>query len=114
MKPEDVTYMTELARDFSQALMKVDSENSFGDFLLKWKYWLDKETKEYVKHDWEWLKPLIDDCRTEGVIPEDRHEPAIKLIMPKNIVIISIMADRFKVPWGCIYINMKEDVLLDF
>lgn len=114
MKPEEVTYTTELDEEYAEGLQEVDSADQFADFLLKWKYWLDEHTKTLEKYDWGWLKPLIDDCRKEKVTLEHKHQPAMALLMPEKVMKISIIKNKFGAPWGCAYIRAKEEKLIDF
>lgn len=114
MKPEDVYYTTDLDLDYVKALKEVCDGESLVLFLAQWGYWLDDCTKALKAEDWETLKPLMDDCRTEGVWPEEKHNVAMALIMPKRIMRVSITADHFKVPWGCAYIRMKEEKVIKY
>lgn len=114
MKPEEVGYLTELDEEYAEELQKVDTADHFANFLLKWDYWLDEQTKTLEKYDWGWLKPLVDDCRNEKVIPEDRHKPALDILIPEKIMKISIIKNKFGAPWGCAYIRAKEEKLIDF
>jgi hypothetical protein len=109
MKPEDIGYLTELDKDFVKDLKSVHDENSFQSFLDKWNYWLDPETQKLKGSDWGWMSPLLDDTRSDDVIPEDKHDSALRLVMPEKIVKVTVMAHRFKTPWGCAYIRMKEE-----
>ena len=115
MKPENVGYITELDNDFAHALKQVVGASTFKTFLNEWEYWLDGETKKLEPEDWDWLKPLIDDCRKENIIPmEDRHEPAIALMMPRKLIEVSIIAKQFRVPWGCAYLRMKGEKIINY
>lgn len=114
MKPEEVGYITELDENYTNALKEIDSADQFADFLLKWGYWLDEDIKKLEKYDWGWLKPLIDDCQNEKVIPENKHQPAMALLMPEKVMKISLIKHKFGSPWGCAYIRAKEEKLIDF
>jgi hypothetical protein len=114
MKPEDVYYTTNLDRDYVTALKEVCDGESLVQFLAQWGYWLDDSAKALKSEDWETLKPMMDDCRTEGVWPEEKHSVAMALIMPERIMRVSITADQFKVPWGCAYIRMKEEKVIKY
>jgi len=108
MKPEDVGYLTELDKDFIKELKAVHDDASFQSLLDSWNYWLDPDTQKLKGSDWPWISPLLDDTRNDNVIPEDKHEPAIKLVMPERIVKITMAAYKFKVPWGLAYLRLKE------
>jgi len=114
MKPEDVGCITELDRDCAKAFKEVCDGETLVQFLAQWGYWLDDSTKGLKAEDWESLKPLIDDCRTEGIWPEKKHNVAMALIMPERIIRVSITADQFKVPWGLAYIRMKEEKVIKY
>ena len=68
----------------------------------------DLDIKKLKGESWGQIAPLIKDCRTEGVVPEDKHDQAIALLMPEKIFRVSIEAHRFGVPWGCAYLRLKE------
>lgn len=108
MEPKDVHYVTDLEGKFVEDLKKVKDGESFESFLGRWRYWLDDGVKDMKADDWEWMKPLLADCRKDGVEPEEKHEPAMALMMPERILRVSITAHEFKVPWGCAYIRLKE------
>jgi hypothetical protein len=114
VKPEQINYITELDVDYGKALKEVDSSEAFNVFLTEWDYWLDESTKKLSGADWAHLVPLIEDCRTEGVEPEEKHMPAIELMMPAKIIRVSILAQQYKVPWGCAYIRMKEEGVINW
>ena len=114
MKPEDVGYMTELDRDYAKALKEVCDGETLVKFLTQWAYWLDETTKVLKAEDWETLKPLLDDCCTEGVEPEEKHNVAMALIMPERLIRVSMTANHFGVPWGCAYIRMKEEKVIKY
>ena len=113
--PEDITHFTELDTEFAKALKKVKTNCDFADFVLKYWYWLDQETKELEKTDWQWIKPLLHDIRPKSkVIPNDKHDPAIQLAMPEKIFRVSLVSTRFKVPWGCAYLALKARNEIDY
>lgn len=114
MKPEEITYRTELDRLYGQAFKAVQTSSEFESFLKAWDYWLDEVTKKLTGADWERLLPLIADCKTEGVMPEEKHEEAIALLMPAKLIRVSIVAHEVGMPWGCAYIHMKEQGAIDW
>lgn len=114
MQPEEVGYITDLDSIFAKALKNVNDAEAFGTFLKEWNYWLDEETKKLTGDDWQSMKPLIDDCRKNGIEPEDKHLPAMALLMPEKIFRVGIIAHEFGAPWGCAYIRMKEQGVIDF
>ena len=114
MKPEDVTYLTELDEQFVEDLKNIESSTQFAGFLETWNYWLDDESKKLEGKDWSRMASLLTDCRKEGVIPEDKHMPAIALAMPEKITKVSLIKIKFMVPWGCAYKRLREDGLIDF
>ena len=114
MKSENIGYLTELDSDFSKDLKKVSNADEFGDFLQRYFYWLDEESKSLNSLCWKRLKPLIEDCRNPKSIPEEKHAEALTLMMPNKIMQISIRAHQFKVPWGAMYLRMKELKLIDY
>lgn len=114
VRSEDVGYETELQTEFTEDLIQVNDQRSFKLFLLKWHYWLDSGTHSLTSSDWEWIQPLIADCRDESVIPDDEHDPAIKLLMPGRILKVSALALRYEVPWGTAYIHMREQKTIDY
>lgn len=114
MKPEDIRYLTELDNDFALALRQIMGISSFKMFLDEWGYWLDDETKKLKPEDWEWLAPLVADCRNERIVPEEKHRPAMALTMPRKLMEVSIRAHQFGVPWGCAYIQMKKAGIISF
>jgi hypothetical protein len=109
---KDISYLTELDKEYAQSLLNVKDAASFQKFLDEWECWLDEESQDLVGSDWRWLEPLIADTRKEGITPEDKHEPAISLVLPKKIFRVTITANHFKVPWGTAYIRMHEQGLL--
>jgi hypothetical protein len=114
MRPEEVTYTTDLDRQYVAVVKGINSPEKLEKLLADWGYWLDDEVKELKAEDWPSLKPLIDDCRTEGVWPEKKHDVAIALLMPKRIINVSFIAHYFGVPWGCAYIRMKEEKSINY
>jgi len=114
MKPEDIYYTTELDRDYANDLKSVCDGESLSAFVSRWGYWLDDSAKNLTANDWLTIKPLLADCRTEGVEPEERHMIALDLLMPEKIVKVSMAANHFKVPWGCAYIRMKEEKMIKY
>jgi hypothetical protein len=114
LKPENIYHTTQLDTEFAKDLKAVKSPELFEKFIQNWDYWLDEETRKLTKEDWGWMKPLIKDCRNERVSPEKKHEPANALLLPERIFKISIFAMQFKVPWGCVYIRMKEEGKIDY
>lgn len=115
MNPKDVTYFTDLQGNFTKDLLNVKSDEDFNSFLSKWNYWLDEETKDLTGKDWEWLRPLIDDCRKDSnVLLEEKHEPTMALLMPERILKISIVATQYEIPWDCAYLRMKEQGAIDY
>lgn len=115
MKPEEITYYTELDREFASDLYQIGYDTNletcdqFQGFLDRWEYWLDEESKKLIGKDWTWLSPLVADCRKAGIIPTKKHDPAMALTMPEKIFRVSIIKQKFCVPWGCAYIRMKEE-----
>ena len=114
MIPDKVGYLTELDSDFAKALQSVKDYKTFQAFLDQWQYWLDDESKNLKGSDWDKLYPLIEDCRKPNVIPEDKHNEAMALMMPRKLMEISIRAHQFGVPWGCMYLRLKEMKIIDF
>ncbi len=114
IKPEDITYTTDIVPEFVKDLKKVTNPRLFGKFIQKWKYWLDPETLKLTGKDWKWMKPLIADCRNEKIVPEKKHDPASALLMPERIFNVSIVAHHFKAPWGCAYLRMKQMGDIDY
>ena len=108
MQQDQIGYTTELDSLYVSALKGVVDEQSFGLFLIEWRYWLDADVKKLKGESWGQIAPLIKDCSTEGVVPEDKHDQAIALLMPEKIFRVSIEAHRFGVPWGCAYLRLKE------
>ncbi len=120
MLPEDIGYMTELDKEYSRDLYEIGLDNSkaacgqFQGFLDKYQYWIDDESKKLSGNDWERMCFLVADCRSEKIVPEDMHKPAMSLMMPEKIFKVSITANRFKVCWGCAYIRLKEEGLIEY
>lgn len=114
MKPEEVGYTTELDRDYAKELRSVCDGASLAEFVSRWGYWLDDSAQKLTAADWPGIAPLLEDCRTEGVEPEERHTIAINLLMPEKIIKISMAANHFGVPWGCAYIRMKEEKMIKY
>ncbi len=114
MKPEEVGYITELDSEYTAAIKEIHDHASFEAHLKRFEYWLDEDIKKMTGPDWDWLASLVKDCQTQGVEPEDKHSPAISLLMPERIFRVSMEAVRFKVPWGCAYIRLKEEKLIKY
>lgn len=112
VRPEDVHYTTELDTQYAKELQGITSTKDLRAFLKRWEYWLDEDTKKL--NDWDSLKPLIADCRKESVVPEEKHDPAMFLLMPERIFKVSITANHFKAPWGCAYKRMKDMNAIDW
>lgn len=108
MKPEEINCFTELDLQYMEAVRKITCSEEFSIFLKKWEYWLDDEVKTFDPKNWEDLKKLIDDCRSDAIIPEEKHNIALALLMPKRIIAISFKANEYKVPWGLMYIRLRE------
>jgi len=108
MKPESIGYTTQLDEIFVEALKQIKNDEDFEIFLNKWNYWLDDASKILHGSDWKWMEPLIAECRKENIVPEDKHIPAMVLLMPERILNVSLVACQFCAPWGCAYIRMKE------
>ena len=115
-----IGYQTELDRDFAKDLYEIEPITSeaacsqFQGFIDKWQYWLDDESKELEGKDWIWLCGLVQDCRKESLSPEEKHLPAMALLMPEKILKVSIIKSKFHVPWGCAYIRMKEEGVIKY
>ena len=129
MKPEQVGYTTELDLEYSKALGDIDNFNdqeacdAFQAFLDKYRYWLDEESKELHGNDWAWLWERISDCRSDKTMSEfkgDEYEfnehygIAMELMMPAKLMKVSEVKCHAKVPWGCVYIRMKEEGVIDY
>ncbi len=95
-------------------MKKVVDEESFGRFLIEWRYWLDDGIKKMKGERWAKLAPLIKDCQTEGLESKDKHNQALALLMPEKIFRVSIEAIRFGVPWGCAYLRLKEMKIIKY
>ena len=79
MKAENVTYLSDYTSEYVDDLKSISTPEQFSIFLRKWDYWLDLEVKELAGADWTWMEQLVKDCRTDGLIPEEKHEIAIQL-----------------------------------
>ncbi len=119
--PGNISYMSMTDSDFTKDLRDINpisinqaTMDQFQGFLDKWDYWLDEETKRLSGIDWAWLAPLVEDCRKESVVPTKKHDPAIALTMPEKLIKVTITAGKFGVPWGCAYIRMKEEGMVDY
>lgn len=70
----------------------------FKIFIDKWQFWLDKQSKNHLASDWQWLYELINDIK----IPNsnrpisNRHIHAIALLAPNKIMKISLFYLRNK------------------
>lgn len=120
MRPSEITYTTDLDREYAKDLCEIGiipnqaSCDRFQEFLYKYEYWLDEKSKSLKGEDFVWLQPLIADCRNDNVVPESKHLPAMALLMPERLLIVSMIKTKFKVPWGCAYIRMREEGKIDF
>lgn len=114
MKPEEVGYITPLDKDYAAGLKAVVGPKSFQRFLDKWDYWLDEDTRKLTGKDWASIGLLLEDCRKEDVVPENKHDPAMALVMPEKMMKVTMVAIKFGAPWGCAYIRMKEDGVIDY
>ncbi len=112
INPEDISYLTELDKQYSKELKKIANTKEFKVFLERWEYWLDEDTNKLK--DWNLIKPFVADCRNEKIVPEEKHGPAIALLMPERIFRVSIKAINFKAPWGCAYKRMKDTGVIDY
>lgn len=112
MRPEDISYITELDELYAKELKAIKNTCEFKVFLKKWDYWLDESTKKLK--NWERIKSLIADCRKENAEFEKKHEPIALLLLPERIFKISIIACQFSAPWGCAYIRMREEGQIDY
>ena len=108
MLPETVGHHTELDASYAEDLKKVKNNLQFYSHLKRWQYWLDEDTKNLKGTDWQWISPLLEDCRNEMCCPSDLHTPAIKLAMPEKIVYVTMVANEFNIPWGAAYLRLRE------
>ena len=113
--PEYIYDSRELDREFVTDLDVVMTSSGFGEFLYKWHYWIDDETKKFRSNDWEWVKPLLDDLRPEsGVTIIKDHEPILALAIPYRILQVTITAHEHGVPWGSAYNSLRSKKEIDF
>jgi len=113
MKPEEIQWLTKIVKTFAEELQAVTGPADFAEFLGEWKWCLDDESKHLVGDDWTWLCPLIKDCRSEKIFPEDKHRPAMALSMPGLLMELSILSEKYKVSDGCIFIQGLRKGLID-
>lgn len=107
---EHIKPTTELDRQYADELLQVKNTDDFGAFLDRWEHWINAETKQLTGEDWQWLAPLVSECREEGREPELRHAPAMVLTMPEKILGVTFLSGKYHVPWGLMFLRLQEQV----
>jgi len=111
-----IGYESELSEDYVEDFKRINDPESFVSFLRKWDYWLDDKIKKLTENDWNTLQPFIADCKNKdfkGPFTE-RHRSAVSLLLPWRLVRVSLIAQKFIVPWGCAYIQMRRAKAIDY
>ena len=115
---KDIQYTTELDQQYSEELHAIKDSNDFVLFLERWNYWLDEDCQKLKADDWERIKPLLDDTRPQKggkkINLTKEHETVLELAMPYRLMRVSIYAVGLKVPWGTMYIRLRELNKIDF
>ena len=110
MGPEEITYTTKLDEIYTNELKEIKTKKDLLVFIKKYKYWVDNEIEQIVKrYSWKKMQVLMKQCRQSGFheITKDHIEVSY-LLVPSKIFAVTLIATRFKVPWGCAYIRLAE------
>lgn len=113
--PKKVKYSSEYDREYSEELKAVTTEGKFVQFLQKWDYWIEEESKSLIFSE---IKEKIDDCRKDGFMPSSDYSLVLDLLMPPKLLFYSLIAAKYGVPWGVAFIQYnlaigKKDILSD-
>lgn len=105
MRPEEVTYYTNMVELYAEALKAVTNQDEFDQFIATWEYWLD----DPIPRVWSEIAPDIEKCRPEKYDENDQpSEAAMALVCPSKLLEVGMVAAECCAPWGCAYIRMKE------
>tara|TARA_Y100000310_G_C20674733_1_gene812338 strand:- start:2225 stop:2566 length:342 start_codon:yes stop_codon:yes gene_type:complete len=109
----EISYQTELDREYAEELNNITNEEEFRIFLKKWSYWLEDD--DLPPTSWKTIKPIMNECRKPvGITLTARHDTALAVMMPRRLFEVSLRAARFHVPWGTAYIRMKEESIINY
>ena len=117
MNPDSVTETTELDKEYLAAIRAVNSQNDFASFLVDWKHWLNRTIKFLDPANWSILAPRIWECTNhERVLPieSQRHSLVVELLAPSKILAVTMIKNHFGIPWGAVYLQMRERGIIDY
>jgi hypothetical protein len=117
--PADVFPVDEIDQMYAKELLGVTSGKQLERFIYKWEYWLDRGTWKLKEADWEWIQPLLVIIRSEKKMEKvDRFTPqfrqALALAVPDKLLMVRLVAMKFKVPWGLAYKRMKQEGVIKY
>lgn len=112
---KEIGYRSETELEYAQDLDKCNGVvdllrtlNEYGD--------LTKDAREaaykIMDADWDSFKQGLKNERKGIFAGEEWFQKYQSILMPEKMVHISMVAERFKVPFGCAYIRMKEEKML--
>ena len=113
VNPQNIDPESELALDYVKDLQAVSNQEQFAEFVVKYDYWLDDKAKAFRQHDWNVLKPRIDKLRAKKGIEEDDKD-LCNLLVPIRLLKVFLAAQKYGVPWGCAYLQMRRAGAIDY
>jgi hypothetical protein len=108
---KDIGYRTEVVEQYAKGLHSCKDWKEVKNYVDKWKF-LAQDAVIFTKmcskkYDWQMCLKLI---KKNNLSKDEKHivTDIGYIFMPAVIFHVGIMADQFRVPWGCMYIRLKE------
>jgi len=115
MKPADIGYLTEIPDRWREALDGATTLERLQEVLFEWRELFPDAYAARPK-----AKDLFENWR-EGLLMERGGSGKRKkfagslwaerwgaILIPSLMIEVSLVAEQFKVPWGCAYVRMQE------
>lgn len=103
-----ITYLSEHPEIYTKALDQVQTHSDLLELLKEWETVAWDALDLAQKFDNKRFDKFLTDLKKERKGKFSKNEDCAVIMMPEIMFKTSIIAEQFKVPWGCAFIRLTD------